>query len=103
MEKLTNEEIREKVRQRYASAITAKTGCGCGGGCCGSGAGKATETITGNLYSADEVAGRHHGFGQRQSLLGKADAFAHPGEIADQHRLAAHGFSSIRWTTPLRK
>ena len=58
MEKLTNEEIREKVRQRYARAITAKTGC-CGGGsgCCGSGAGKATAVITGNLYTADDVAG----------------------------------------------
>ena len=58
MEKLTNEEIREKVRLRYASAITAKTGC-CGGGsgCCGSGAGKATAAITGNLYTADDVTG----------------------------------------------
>ena len=58
MEKLTNEEIREKVRQRYASAITAKTGCGCGdGSCCGSGAGKAAAAITGNLYAADDVTG----------------------------------------------
>ena len=58
MEKLTNEEIREKVRQRYASAITAKTGCGCGdGSCCGSGAGKAAAAITGNLYTADDVTG----------------------------------------------
>lgn len=57
MEKLTNEEIREKVRQRYASAITAKTGCGGGSGCCGSGAGKATSAITGNLYTADDVTG----------------------------------------------
>ena len=57
MEKLTNEEIREKVRQRYASAITAKTGCGGGSGCCGSGAGKATAAITGNLYTADDVTG----------------------------------------------
>ncbi len=57
MEKLTSEEIREKVRQRYARAITAKTGCG-GGSCCGgSGAGKATAAITGNLYTADDVAG----------------------------------------------
>ena len=57
MEKLTNEEIREKVRQRYASAITAKTGCGGDSGCCGSGAGKATSAITGNLYTADDVTG----------------------------------------------
>ena len=57
MEKLTSEEIREKVRQRYARAITAKTGCGGGSGCCGSGAGKATAAITGNLYTANDVAG----------------------------------------------
>lgn len=58
MDKLTNEEIREKVRQRYAQAITAKTGCGCGSsGCCGSAPNKATEMITGNLYAPNDVAG----------------------------------------------
>lgn len=30
MDKLTHEEIREKIRQRYAQAITEKNGCGCG-------------------------------------------------------------------------
>ena len=58
MNKMNSEEIREKVRQRYAQAITAKTGCGCGqGGCCSSGPNKATDAITGSLYATDDVAG----------------------------------------------
>jgi len=44
-----NEDIREQVREKYARAITNKTGC------CGSGG--ATRVITGNLYEAEEMAG----------------------------------------------
>lgn len=48
-------DIRELVRQKYAAAITAKKGCGCGGGtCCGD---TATNVVTGNLYRPEETAG----------------------------------------------
>ncbi|HWR29350.1 MAG TPA: arsenite methyltransferase [Negativicutes bacterium] len=58
MNTMDKEEIRDKVRQRYAEAITAKNGCGCGGSsCCGSGPSKATQAVTGNLYTPEEVAG----------------------------------------------
>ena len=58
MNTLNKDEVREKVRQRYASAITLKNGC-CdpGNSCCGSGPSKATQAITGGLYEADETAG----------------------------------------------
>ena len=58
MNTLNKDEVREKVRQRYASAITLKNGC-CdqGNSCCGSGPSKATQAITGGLYKADETAG----------------------------------------------
>ena len=56
--KVNKEEIRDKVRERYAKAITAKSGCGCSGSsCCGSGPSSATQAVTGNLYTSEEVAG----------------------------------------------
>ncbi len=51
-----NEDIREQVRQKYAQAITNKSGCCGSAGCCG-GTSEATKAITGNLYDAGEVAG----------------------------------------------
>lgn len=49
-------DLREIVRQKYAEAITAKSGCGCGsGGCCG-GSSDATSMVTGGLYQSGEVA-----------------------------------------------
>ena len=54
MNTLSKEEIREKVRQRYANAITLKNGCGSpGSSCCSSKVSMATQAITGNLYEAD--------------------------------------------------
>jgi SAM-dependent methyltransferase len=54
------ENIREVVRQRYARAITQKSGC-CGdgrSGCCsGDPFDQAARVITGNLYRDDEVCG----------------------------------------------
>ncbi|SMC45041.1 arsenic resistance N-acetyltransferase ArsN2 [Sporomusa malonica] len=56
-----SETIREVVRKKYANAITAKKGC-CGGAgsrtsCCDTSLSKATQMITGNLYSETEVQG----------------------------------------------
>lgn len=53
------EDIREVVRQKYARAITQKTGC-CGDtkvGCCGSLSSEAARIITGDLYSSEEIQG----------------------------------------------
>jgi len=55
-----SEDIREVVRQKYAQAITLKTGC-CGDGntgssCCGDPLNK-TDSITGDLYSAVDLEG----------------------------------------------
>jgi arsenite methyltransferase len=44
------DDIREQVRQKYAQAITTKAGC------CGDSR-DATRAITGNLYTAEEIAG----------------------------------------------
>ena len=57
---MDKKDLQEKVRKKYAQAITLKTGCGCGGdsGCCGGGSdAAATHMITGNLYSPEDVAG----------------------------------------------
>ncbi|MDD4238451.1 MAG: arsenite methyltransferase [Desulfotomaculaceae bacterium] len=55
-----SEDIRETVRQKYAEAITQKTGgcCSSGGSscCCGT-PGAATDMITGGLYRPEEVEG----------------------------------------------
>ncbi len=49
----TSETITERVRERYAAAaLQAQTG---GGGCCGGPCGEA-DVVTGNLYTADDVA-----------------------------------------------
>ncbi len=58
MNTMNKEEIREKVRQRYANAITLKNSCGSpGSSCCSSKVSKATQAITGNLYEADAADG----------------------------------------------
>ena len=58
MNTMRKDEIRDKVRQRYASAITLKNGC-CdpGNSCCGAGPSKATQAITGDLYESDVAGG----------------------------------------------
>jgi SAM-dependent methyltransferase/N-acetylglutamate synthase-like GNAT family acetyltransferase len=50
------EDIRDQVRQKYAQAIQAKSGCCQSTGCCG-GSPDATSVITGNLYQTAEVEG----------------------------------------------
>lgn len=56
------EDIRDIVKQKYAEAITSKTGC-CGGtsinlgGCCCSSISDATDLITGNLYLSKDMEG----------------------------------------------
>lgn len=78
---MTKEDIREIVRQKYAAAISAKAGCGCGSGlCCGSGG--ATKAVTGNLYDSAEVQGLP-GLAVEASLgCGNPTALSplHPGE-----------------------
>ncbi|MBP2635189.1 MAG: family N-acetyltransferase [Firmicutes bacterium] len=49
--------IREVVRKKYAKAITGKKGCCGGSSCCDTSLSKATQKITGNLYSESEVQG----------------------------------------------
>ncbi|MDT8901675.1 arsenite methyltransferase [Anaeroselena agilis] len=51
-----NEDIREKVREKYAQAITAKSGCCGSSGCCGDSR-DATRAISGGLYNPDEIEG----------------------------------------------
>jgi arsenite methyltransferase len=51
-----SEDIREQVREKYAKAITSKSGCCGSGGCCG-GSADATNAITGNLYQDGDVEG----------------------------------------------
>ncbi|NPV93081.1 MAG: arsenite methyltransferase [Firmicutes bacterium] len=53
-----SEDIREVVRQRYARAITERTGCGCGVGCCGGDEFKeARSIIIADHYRGEETAG----------------------------------------------
>lgn len=57
------EDIRNVVKQKYAEAITSKTGGCCGGGkidlggCCSTSLNDATDVITGNLYLIKELEG----------------------------------------------
>ncbi|MGE5389985.1 MAG: arsenite methyltransferase [Deltaproteobacteria bacterium] len=56
-------DIREVVKQKYAEAITSKTGGCCGGtkidmgGCCSNSLSDATDIITGNLYHSRDMEG----------------------------------------------
>ncbi|MCL6477003.1 MAG: arsenite methyltransferase [Peptococcaceae bacterium] len=80
-----SEEIREVVRQRYARAITAKSGC-CGdrGSCCsGDPLDRAANVITGELYRPDEVAGLPGDAVAASFGCGNPTALAdlHPGEV----------------------
>lgn len=50
--------IREIVKKKYAEAITGKKGCcGAGSSCCDTSLSKATQKITGNLYSETDIEG----------------------------------------------
>ena len=48
--------MREQVKQRYAQAIKARSGCCGSAGCCGASK-EATDAITGNLYQSTEIEG----------------------------------------------
>lgn len=54
---MNGNDIRELVRQKYAKAITTKSGCCSGSNCCGSADKAATNIITGGLYNASELNG----------------------------------------------
>lgn len=57
------QDVRELVKQKYAEAITSKTGGCCGGskinlgGCCSNSLSDATNVITGNLYNSEDMEG----------------------------------------------
>jgi len=84
MNTMSKAEVREKVRQRYASAITLKNGC-CdpGNSCCGAGPSKATQAITGDLYTTDEAAGISPELIEASFGCGNPTALCplHPGEV----------------------
>ncbi|MCX5781044.1 MAG: arsenite methyltransferase [Firmicutes bacterium] len=82
-----SEEIRETVRQRYAQAITQKTGC-CGGGnanpsCCGGDPLHQTSSITGNLYQKIDLEGLPEDMVAASFGCGNPTLLAqlHPGEV----------------------
>lgn len=52
-----NTELREQVRQKYAKAITGRTGCCGSSSCCSEFDSSAAREITGNLYSPEQMAG----------------------------------------------
>ncbi|SDE44650.1 arsenic resistance N-acetyltransferase ArsN2 [Sporomusa acidovorans] len=79
--------IREVVKKKYAKAITGKKGC-CGGAgsvgsCCDTSLNKATQSITGNLYSETDVEGLPFDMIATSFGCGNPTALAelHPGEI----------------------
>lgn len=78
---MNKEDIREVVRQRYAKAITTKSGCSCGSGSCCGGT-DATKAITGNLYDSAEVNGLPAPAVEASLGCGNPTALAplHPGE-----------------------
>ncbi|BBB90052.1 MAG TPA: arsenite methyltransferase [Methylomusa anaerophila] len=78
---MDDNEVRELVRQKYAEAITAKTGCCCNSSCCGSD-NSAANMITGGLYAADEVTGLPQDLVNASLGCGNPTALAelHPGE-----------------------
>jgi len=57
------QDVRELVKQKYAEAITSKTGGCCGGskinlvGCCSNSLSDAANIITGNLYDSEDMEG----------------------------------------------
>ncbi|WP_371366595.1 Arsenite methyltransferase [Sporomusa rhizae] len=55
---MMSDTIREIVKKKYAEAITGKKGCcGAGSSCCDTSLSKATQKITGNLYSETNIEG----------------------------------------------
>lgn len=80
---MNKQELRDKVRKKYAQAITARTGCGCGDStCCGGADKNAAAMITGNLYSAGDVAGLPENLLKLSLGCGNPTAMGslHPGE-----------------------
>ncbi len=79
---MDSNEIRETVRQKYAKAITARTGCCGGSSCCGSNEKAAVNMITGGLYATDEVNGLPEDVVSASFGCGNPTALAklHPGE-----------------------
>jgi len=83
---MTNDELKETVKQRYGAAVTAAVG-GAGGGCCGPGSAcgptSAKDPITRNLYTSDETAALPEDAVLASFGCGNPTALAdlHPGEI----------------------
>ncbi|HWR41997.1 arsenic resistance N-acetyltransferase ArsN2 [Sporomusa sp.] len=79
--------IREVVKKKYAKAITGKKGCcggaGSGSSCCDTSLSKATQMITGNLYSETDVQGLSTDMIATSFGCGNPTALAdlYPGEI----------------------
>ncbi|MEW6696600.1 MAG: arsenite methyltransferase [Bacillota bacterium] len=77
-------DIREVVREKYAQAITKKTGCCGGSSCCGGDSlTQVTNIITGNLYGQDQVTGLPEDLVASSFGCGNPTALAelHPGEV----------------------
>lgn len=81
------EDIREAVRERYAQAITLKTGCCAGGSakanCCGGDPLNKTDIITGDLYRNSELEGLPEDLVAASFGCGNPTLLAqlHPGEV----------------------
>jgi ubiquinone/menaquinone biosynthesis C-methylase UbiE len=83
------ENIRDIVKQKYAEAITSKTGGCCGGskidlgGCCCNSLSDATDIITGNLYLGKELEGLNPDLIATSFGCGNPTALAelNPGEV----------------------
>lgn len=77
--------IREVVKNKYAKAIAGRKGCcgGAGSSCCDTSLSKATQKITGNLYSEAEVQGLPGDMVATSFGCGNPTALAelYPGEI----------------------
>lgn len=82
-----SDNIREIVKKKYAKAITGKKGCcgktSSGSSCCGTSLSKATQMITGNLYSETDMDGLSTDMIATSFGCGNPTALAelYPGEI----------------------
>ena len=81
-----NDLITEAVKKKYAQAITERKGCcsgsGSGSSCCDTGISRATQMVTGNIYSEKEVQGLPEDMIATSFGCGNPTALAelHPGE-----------------------
>jgi SAM-dependent methyltransferase len=85
-EPMTTDDLKEKVKQRYGSAVSAAVG-GQGGGCCGSssscGPASTKDPITRDIYGGEETEGLPEDAVLASFGCGNPTALAdlHPGEI----------------------